>query len=207
MKPNFDIEKSYWDKGYFVIGVDEVGRGAVAGPVVAASAATKFEFLKRIEGLRIDDSKRLTRKKREELEPIIKKYFYFGIGEASVYEINKFGIVRATRRAMKRAIRKLPVSKVQLPIKFLIDGRRVKGIGHQKAIIKGDQKSISIAAASIIAKVYRDKLMRKLGKIYSGYGFEHHVGYGTRKHAEMIIKHGLCKIHRIEFARSLVKVR
>jgi ribonuclease HII len=224
MRPDFSIEKEYWDKDYVVVGVDEVGRGAIAGPVVAAAAATKIQNskgksqnfnlkLKSLENLGIDDSKKLTRKRREELEPIIKKYFYWGIGEAGAEVINKKGIVYATRLAMKRAIRKLPITNFQLPMNFqfnnfqiLIDGRYVKGIGHQEAIVKGDQKSISIAAASIIAKVYRDNLMRNLCGKYIGYGFEKHVGYGTKGHAKAIVRLGMCKIHREVFVRSLLKI-
>lgn len=218
MKPDFSTEKKYWDKDYVVVGVDEVGRGAVAGPVVAAAAALQFPrqkllhlggqaIFKKILSLGVDDSKRLTRKKREKVAPLIKKYFNYGIGEATVKEINKFGIVKAARLAMKRSIRDLRFKNKDLKIKkikILIDGRRVRGIGHQKAIIKGDQKSISIAAASIIAKVYRDKLMRELSGKYTGYGFERHVGYGTEYHARMIKKLGVCEMHRVGFVRSLM---
>jgi len=205
-RPDFEIEKIFWRKGYVVVGVDEVGRGAVAGPVVAAAAAIKctmynVQCIKKIEKLGIDDSKKLSRNKREELTPLIKKYFYWGIGEASALEINKFGIVKATGLAMKRSLRDLRIKKTII----LIDGRHVKGIGHQEAIVKGDQKSISIAAASIIAKVYRDGLMRDLSGKYPGYGFERHVGYGTKKHVEMIKKLGVSKMHRTMFVRSLLK--
>ena len=207
MKPNFDIENTFWDKGYIVVGVDEVGRGAVAGPVVACAAALKPKLLKPLKLLNIgiDDSKRLTRKQRDELEPVIKKYFYWGMGEVSVGEIDKLGIVKATRRAMKRACQKLKHLGGQANFKLLIDGRRVRGIGNQEAIVKGDQKSVTIAAASIIAKVYRDNLMRDLSGKYKGYGFERHVGYGTKYHAKMIKELGMCIEHREVFVRSLIK--
>lgn len=210
--PNFDFEKKYWDKGFVVIGVDEVGRGAVAGPVVAGAAMIREAGEARLaptvfQKLGIDDSKKLSRRKREELTPLIKKYFYWGIGEATAAEINKFGIVKATRLAMKRALRNASGKPLNKKIIILIDGRHVKGIGHQEAIVKGDQKSISIAAASIVAKVYRDNLMRSLCGKYPSYGFENHVGYGTSRHAEMIKKLGVLEIHRTVFVRSLLKTK
>lgn len=212
-KPDYNFEKRYWARGFDVVGIDEVGKGAVAGPVVSGAVmlSNREDNVRNILSLGIDDSKRLTRKKREELEPVIKKYFYWGVGEVTSAVINRKGIVYATRLAMKRAIKNLMLSMKGMVFKdkviFLIDGRTVEGIGRQVAIVKGDQKSISIAAASIIAKVYRDKLMRDLSGKYIGYGFDQHVGYGTKKHAMKIIELGMCEIHRVEFVQSLIKVR
>jgi ribonuclease HII len=207
--PTFQFEKPLWNKEYFVFGVDEVGRGAVAGPVVAGAVLLKdIRNEERAMGFGIDDSKRLTKKRREDLIPIIKRYFYRGIGEVDSGTINNLGIQRATRLAIKRSIKNLEFSilNLGLPKKriFLIDGRYFKGIGRQKAIIKGDQKSISIAAASIIAKVYRDDLMKELGNKYIHYGFNRHVGYGTKLHRLMIEKYGMCYLHREQFVKTLL---
>jgi ribonuclease HII len=189
-RPDFSFEKKYWRIGYYpVIGVDEVGRGAFAGPLIAAAAAMKifnFQFLifnerekiiNEILKLGINDSKKLSPKKRKKLEKIVKKYFYTGIGESSVSEINRLGIVKATEKAMRRALRLVALAQgKQLKGKrfVLIDAFHVKyipgvGLRNQKAIVHGDSKSISIAAASIIAKVYRDSLMRRLSKKYDHY--------------------------------------
>lgn len=223
--PDFSFEKSIWEKGFpLVVGVDEVGRGALAGPVVAAAAASRIQISdnriqKEIIKLGIDDSKRLTPKLREELAAIIPNYFHIGIGEASVGEINTIGIVRATERAMKRAIHKCMNvypehrrARMQQwnneDIYLLIDGNhRIPEINNlrQQPIIDGDAKSISIAAASIMAKVYRDHLMRKLSKRYNGYGWDHNVGYGTSYHFDALIKHGVTILHRELFVDFLPK--
>ena len=242
-KPNILEEKKLWQKKYhLVIGVDEVGRGALAGPVVAgavsivgpvSSTTVEMQSLKspsrRVfaskesvlptptkdfryidwEGIGIDDSKRLSAKKREELAKIITKHMVWGIGEASVAHINRYGIVKATEKAMRSAIAELSkrseVSKGSKKQQFLlIDAFYIKyvksiGLENQKAIIKGDQKSISIAAASIIAKVHRDMLMIRLNKKFKKYYWQQNKGYGTLKHREAIAKHGLTKHHRVDF--------
>lgn len=196
-----------------VIGVDEVGRGAFAGPVVAAAASLKLpkklKLLTSISCLGIDDSKKLSPLKREKLVKEIKKYFYWGIGEGSVVEINRLGIVKATEKAMRRAVKQLLyLKKLKLLKTFvLVDAFYVKyipgvGLKNQKAIIHGDQKSISIAAASILAKVYRDILMQKLALRYGKYHWEKNKGYGTKEHREVIRRYGATKLHRRKFVES-----
>lgn len=227
--PDFSFEKKAWKKGFsMVIGVDEVGRGALAGPVVAAGVALKTNIidsrprvnnisyskigrsnlLKIILSLGINDSKKLSPEKRKFLAKIIKKYFYWGIGEGSVAEINKLGIVKATERAMRRALRRFAAQGKRLNGKIFVLAdafhiKYLKGIGlkNQLAIVKGDQKSISISAASIIAKVYRDKLMEKIASKYSKYGWEKNKGYGTDFHRKSILEYGITKLHRRKFVR------
>lgn len=212
--PDFSAEKYYWERGHLVIGVDEVGRGAWAGPVVAGAAAIfnlKFEIFKDIG---IDDSKRLTAERKEELARIINKNAAVGIGEVGVGFINRFGIVRATEKAMRLAIKNLiaGITVDQIPkrnVFVLVDAFHVKyipgvGLANQKAFVKGDQKSISIAAASIVAKVYRDRLIKKLArknKKYRNYLWEENKGYGTSAHQRAIKKHGLTRLHRKAFVK------
>lgn len=312
--PDFKFEEKLWDEGYkIVVGVDEVGRGAWAGPVVAGAVVFKALVIARspadggvntvtkqslyrlprsshlfrarndIFSLGIDDSKRLTAKRREKLARIIKKEaLAYGLGEADVATINRVGIVRATEMAIRRAVadareklstkhkeprsKEAPNSKSQTGYKNEIDfllvdafyvphlkglpvgrkkssrgkrgipmelgekdgilpfrrfaprsqndrvGDRVKdglgltfafaSAGKQKAIIHGDRRSITIAAASIIAKVYRDKMMVGLSKKYRGYGFEKNKGYGTKKHQEGIEKLGVTRVHRKRFVET-----
>lgn len=222
--PNFNEERELWEKGVeFVIGVDEVGRGSFAGPVVAASvifpAGANFETSILAK---INDSKLLLPKTRKILSKEIKREaLSYSISRVGVSKINKIGIGKAARKAIRKAIKsimhKVSGSKYQIknihntkyiihPTKFFVlaDGfhiKHIRGIGltHQKGIIKGDTKSISIAAASIIAKVYRDKLMRKLNKKYPVYGFYRNKGYGTKFHQIALAKHGLSDIHRTSF--------
>lgn len=205
MKPDFSFEKKLWKKYPIVIGVDEVGRGALAGPVVAG--AVVFNNINIT--IKIDDSKRLTEKQREKGVKWIKKNcLAWAVGETSVYYINKFGIVKATEIAFRKAIKNL-LSILKKEKTFLIVDafyvKYVKGIGlkHQKAIIKGDQKSISIASASIIAKVYRDKLMRKLSLKFKHYGWDRNKGYGTKEHVAQISRSGISPYHRISFVSGL----
>ena len=208
-KPDFSIEQEYRDRGFSVVGVDEVGRGALAGPVIAAAAFVKTTAAKAaILKLGIDDSKRLTAEKREMLLPFIEDYFLTSTGTSSVTEINKYGIVRATNLAMRRAVRNLysahpPGVFHTRGVCILVDGYPVKnlpgGLARQKAIIKGDRKSISIAAASIVAKVYRDKIMKSLGRLYSKYRWRQNKGYGTQFHRRALKNHGVCEQHRLLF--------
>ncbi len=221
-KPNLEEEKKLWTRGYdLVIGVDEVGRGAFAGPVVAGAVALakiKSQKLKvkssiqnsKLDGvdwerLGIDDSKRLTSKKREQLQKIIcRDCLSFGIGKASVHYINRYGIVKATEKAMRGAINSLREQSKSKRAYVLVDAFYVKyvrniGLRNQKAIIKGDQKSISIAAASIVAKVHRDKMMTSLSKQFKfkKYHWEKNKGYGTKRHREAIRKSGASRLHRL----------
>lgn len=199
MLPNFEYEKMHWEKGLVVAGADEVGRGAFAGPVVAAVVilGQGNRILPRI-----DDSKKLTIIQREESDVWIRNNSSWGIGEASVLEINKHGIVKATHKAFRRAINNLNYKINHL----LIDAFYLpytKGIPKHKQtpIVRGDSASVSIAAASIIAKVYRDKLMEKLSNEadYSKYLWHKNKGYGTKAHREQILKHGVTKQHRTRF--------
>lgn len=202
--PDFNYEELCLSK--VVIGVDEVGRGALAGPVVAAAVYLPIrpEFWL---SLGIDDSKRLTPKKREELAEIIKEKAIWGIGEVNVAYINSRGIVKATEKAMRSAVAQVVSKCLNQQCYILIDAFHVKnvpgvGLKNQQAIIKGDQKSISIAAASIIAKVYRDNLMTKLHTISNIYGWKDNKGYGTKKHLTAIGKLGITKLHRKNFIHA-----
>ncbi len=182
----------------FVAGVDEVGRGPLAGPVVAAAVVfTDFETVPHVF-----DSKGLTEKKREELDaelranPSVK----FAISEVSPQLIDEINILQATHLAMRQAVQSLEKELGKIDF-VLIDGRPVKSMPYDNlAIVKGDQKSASIAAASIIAKVYRDRLMCEYDKIYPQYGFADHKGYGTKQHLEAIEKFGATPIHRKSFS-------
>ncbi len=181
--------------GYkFIAGVDEVGRGCLAGAVVAAACI--LDLSKPLpEGL--DDSKKISEKKRRQIdEEIRQSAVAFSIAQVEAEEIDEINILQATKKAMRLAIENLSPNADFL----LIDAVQLKEINlPQKAIIKGDAISASIAAASVLAKNYRDDLMKKLHKIYPEYGFEKHVGYGTKAHFEAIKKHGACPLHRKSF--------
>lgn len=194
-----DIEKSLWVKGYKLIcGIDEVGRGCFAGPVVAGAVIFSQGGIIP-EGLA--DSKLLSPKKREELSLKIKESCAgWSYGSSSVEEINVLGIGKATQLAFKRSIENLTLECdfVIIDAFFIDQYDRDK----QMPIAGGDKLSVSIAAASIIAKVYRDNLMQKLHSEFPDYGFDIHKGYGTKKHQEAIKKYGLCKLHRTSFNLS-----
>jgi len=181
-------------KENFVAGVDEVGRGPLAGPVVAGAVILPENY--EIEGLM--DSKKLTKKKRERLYPIIlAKALGTGIGMVSVQKIDEINIREATFLAMERALKDLPM----VPHSALIDGESLKSqIIPNKGIIKGDDKIDSIKAASIIAKVTRDRIMFHYGKIFPEYGFEQNSGYGTKVHMEALHKYKSTPIHRRTFS-------
>lgn len=185
-------------KSGFVAGVDEAGRGPLAGDVFAAAVILDRDCM--IEGL--DDSKKLSFKKREELfEKIINNSLAYGIATASVAEIDRLNILEATVLAMNRAIKLLKVN----PDFALIDGNYSKGIVCDNiAVIGGDRKSASIAAASILAKVSRDRYMLEIADKYPIYNFSKHKGYGTKEHIEAIKKYGVCKLHREKFCRKFI---
>jgi ribonuclease HII len=194
------------EKGFEVIcGLDEVGRGAWAGPLVAAAVIlpspakikTQNPNVKRIYNLR--DSKLLTAKEREKIAKKIKKRCLWGIGEVSVEEINKWKLTKSTQKAFSRAVKKLR----RKPDFILADGFEFVSSIPCRAIKKGDMVCASIAAASIIAKVYRDKLMRQLDREIKGYYFSQHKGYGTRLHRQCLKKLGPSKVHRM-FYKSLI---
>ena len=189
----------------YVVGIDEAGRGALAGPVVAAAMAVSSKayssekFLEAIQGL--DDSKKLTEKKREKLFDIIKEQAIdVSVGIATEKEIDAQNILKATFLAMKRAVDRLSVS----PDYALVDGNRNPNIGlPTTCIIKGDATSPSIAAASIIAKVTRDRMMIELDKEFPEYLFKKHKGYGTKLHYEKIKEFGILDVHRRSFLKNL----
>jgi len=184
-----------------IAGVDEVGRGCLAGPVVAGALICPPDIdLSTPSWLHeIKDSKLLKPETRERLAPLIEAWAVsYAIGVASVEEIGEINIYHASHLAMKRAVMALKVS----PEQVLIDGNAIpKGLPcHATAIVKGDLKSLSIAAASIIAKVYRDRLMFEMDQKYPGYGFSVHKGYGTPAHQRALKEIGVCEIHRRGFA-------
>ena len=189
------LEKNKWAEEFsFVAGIDEVGRGPLAGPVVAA--AVVFPQDAKIPA--VDDSKKLNENQRRELNDAIMQVagVQYAIAEVDEVKIDEINILQATHLAMRLAVEKL--DKVDF---LLVDGRPVPGLPFASlSVIKGDSKSASIAAASILAKVYRDDLMCRYAEIYPGYGFEEHKGYGTKKHLEALQKQGICKIHRRSFA-------
>lgn len=193
----WEIENSYFEKGVTMIcGVDEAGRGPLAGPVCAAAVILPRNL--EIPGL--TDSKKLSDKRRRELFPVIKEQaIAYGIGFASHEEIDRINILQATFLAMERAIAQLNVK----PELALIDGNREKDFGLPvKTVVKGDSLSASIAAASVLAKVSRDDVMLEMAKLYPGYGFEIHKGYGTKAHYEALRNLGACPIHRMSFLRK-----
>ncbi|NLH00473.1 MAG: ribonuclease HII [Clostridiales bacterium] len=194
----WDIELEVLQSGYkTVCGVDEAGRGPLAGPVCAAAVILPPGI--EIKGL--NDSKKLSEKKREELyAEITEKSLYYGIAFASVDEIEKLNILGATFLAMNRAISKLGI----FPELALIDGNQSKGIDcNCRCIVGGDAKCASIAAASILAKVTRDRLMVEYDKEYPQYGFAKHKGYGTKAHKEALMRFGPCGIHRPSFLSKI----
>lgn len=193
----WQIEHEWFQKGYCTIcGVDEAGRGPLAGPVCAAAVILPPDL--EIPGL--DDSKKLSDKKRRELFPLIQEQAVaYGIAFVSHEEIDSINILQATYLAMERAINALHVK----PDLALIDGNRAKDFGiPAETVIKGDSLSMSIAAASVLAKVTRDDLMLKMAEEYPGYGFEIHKGYGTKAHYEALTKLGPCPIHRMTFLKK-----
>jgi ribonuclease HII len=189
----FDRQEAPAMGGGWMAGVDEAGRGPLAGPVVAAAV-----ILVNPETLAgVDDSKKLTAKRREELYVKIARSAIVGVGFADEKQIDEFNIYEATRMAMKRAVLNLS----HTPTSLLIDGpMRLDLDLEQKGIIHGDGKSASIAAASIVAKVFRDHWMRKLHKFYPDYGFHKHKGYGTAEHMRALKEKGPSLVHRRSFA-------
>jgi len=229
--PNFDEEKKLWKKGFSsVAGLDEAGRGPLAGPVVAA--AVVFTKNCKIKNLCINDSKKLSERQRDFFYEILTNHkdIKWGVGIVSEKIIDKINILQATKLAMQKAIVSLrghsngrgnpgvlcansrlprrPSARLRTPRNdesvnvdyLLIDGNfKINSIMRQKSIVKGDQKVFSVAAASIIAKVTRDRIMQKFDKKYPQYGFKKHKGYGTKAHFASLEKFGPCKIHRKTF--------
>lgn len=194
----WELENELFDSGIGVIcGVDEAGRGPLAGPVCAAACILPRGL--EIEGL--NDSKKLTEKRRDALYDVIKeKAVSYGIAFATVEEIEELNILGATYLAMNRAIAQLSVT----PELALIDGNRNAGIQvNSQPVVKGDSKCADIAAASILAKVTRDRYMLELDKEYPMYGFAKHKGYGTKDHYAAIREHGMCPAHRPSFLKKM----
>ena len=190
MEPSYKFDQEYETP---IIGVDEVGRGPLAGPVISAAIVLNKEKIP--EG--INDSKKLSKKKREVINEELISQHKFAIGIASVEEIDKINILQASLLAMKRAVLNLNIK----PQTILVDGNKLPDLEYNMyPIIKGDSKSISIAAASIIAKVYRDKLMQDLSIQYPGYYWEKNSGYGTKQHLLALDNLGVTPIHRKSFA-------
>lgn len=192
-----DYERKY--EGSLIAGIDEAGRGPLAGPVVCACVIMPLEKDKIIEG--VNDSKKLSEKKREMLfEKILATAIAYSIIEIDVKTIDEINILNATKLGMKKALENLKI----MPNIVLIDAVKIETDIVQENIIKGDAKSYNIASASILAKVYRDRLMEKLSVEYPEYGFEKHKGYGTKLHIENLKKYGKTPIHRKTFIKNFV---
>lgn len=190
-----DYEREYGAYTY-IAGIDEAGRGPLAGPVVAAAVILP----KGLKIMYLNDSKKLTAAKREELfDEIMEKAVGVGVGQSSPEVIDQVNILQATYLAMKEAVSRLP----QEPDLLLNDAVTIPGLSvRQVPIIKGDGKSLSIAAASVIAKVTRDRIMTACDSLYPAYGFAEHKGYGSRKHIEVLKSTGPCPIHRRSFIKN-----
>lgn len=197
--PDYTVENEISAQGYkFICGVDEAGRGPLAGPVCAATVILKPDT----EIKDLNDSKKLTEAKRESLYEIIcENAISFAVAFSTVEEIESLNILNATFVAMERA-----VSKLNIPADFaIIDGNRLPDLSIPAlAVVKGDSKSMSVAAASVLAKVTRDRLMLEYDKKYSNYGFAAHKGYGTKAHYEAINKYGITEIHRKSFLKGVI---
>ncbi|MDD4735495.1 MAG: ribonuclease HII [Kiritimatiellae bacterium] len=195
------FEQTAWQRFRRVAGVDEAGRGPLAGPVVAAAVVIEPDFLMReAQGLvqSLTDSKQLTEKNRELFFCVLTSapQVRFGVGIVSEREIDRRNILRATHEAMAQALRAVD----PLPEYALVDGRPVPGLPcDSEAIVKGDARSLSIAAASVIAKVTRDRLMLEMDRTWPQYGFARHKGYGTKEHLEALMRYGPAPCHRRSF--------
>ena len=194
--PQLDYEKECLSKGYkYIAGVDEVGRGPLAGPVVCACCIMPLDDI--IEG--VTDSKKLSEKKRVQLAELIKqKALAYQIEEISPEEIDEINILNATKKCMTATINNLSIK----PDIVLVDAVKLDVDCETLPIIKGDLKSYTISSASILAKVYRDELMKKYAEQYPQYGFERNAGYGTKEHIEVIKGVGPCPIHRKTFIKN-----
>jgi ribonuclease HII len=217
--PSLSEERPLWEKGYLVIGIDEVGRGAFAGPLCVGGVVFKPDIkrIKHLENLGINDSKKLKPNKRKLLAKIIQnECLSYSISTISVAKINHIGVGRATFAGMRQVVKNirenldnLGFDKDGRKIFVLIDKfyvRHLKGVGmkNQKGIIKGDGISLSIAAASIIAKVYRDNHMKSLSAKFPSYGWGANKGYGTLFHRTSLKKYGNTNLHRKDFIKNII---
>ena len=197
-----DFESKAWQQGYTAVcGIDEAGRGPLAGPVVACAVILPNQAKLKVEDLpsEVNDSKKLSAKKRAQLLQTIQNIpgIAIGVGICTAQEIDEHNILNATHLAMKRAYEKLPTKSDYC----LVDGLPIKGLPvEHEGIVKGDSRSYSIAAASIVAKETRDQMMHDYAEKFPQYGFEKHKGYGTKVHNEALAEHGPCEIHRYSFA-------
>ena len=193
-------EKELHEKGFKnICGIDEAGRGPLAGPVVIASVIMPADSM--IEG--VNDSKKVSEKKREKLyDQIIEEAISYGVAIIGQDEIDNINILNATKKGLTMSLKELTV-KPDLILVDALEHIDTLGIPYE-SIIKGDAKAYSIAAASIIAKVTRDRIMREWAEVYPQYGFEVHKGYGTAKHIAAIKEHGICQIHRKSFTKNFV---
>ena len=191
------LERDFWSRGLSVAGIDEVGRGPLAGPVVTACVVMPEEPLI----LGINDSKKLSSSRREALyDAIMEHALYIGIGRCDQEEIDRINILNATKKAMQDAFETIEFT----PDIVLIDAVDLKLPCQVMPIIHGDAKSYSIAAASIVAKVTRDRMMVEQHAVYPQYGFDRHKGYGTKEHIACIREYGPCQIHRKSFLKGIL---
>lgn len=207
-----------WSQNKLVVGVDEVGRGAFAGPIVAAAVIMPKDFTFPLQSLltEVNDSKQVKPQLRLKLSDEIKKHaLYWSVDEVGVSIINTSGIGKANRivfrKVIANVIKQAKLLNSSQEFHLLVDGFHVKfvreiGLKHQKAIIRGDEKCFSIAAASIIAKVYRDKLMKGYHKKFPNFGFGRNKGYGTTFHRDALSNYGLTKIHRVAFCSNTTQI-
>ena len=209
VKPDLARELKLVSTGHrFIAGIDEAGRGALAGPVVAAAVVLpldRFDLARALSEVR--DSKQLTPAARQRCSEDVQKIaLSVGVGEASAKEVDDLGLLPATQAAMQRAVQALDPQ----PSCLLIDHMRIPELDiAQEPVTRGDQSVLSIAAASVVAKVWRDRLMAELAKRYDGYGFERHKGYGTERHRQALARLGPCAEHRHSYApvqRALLTV-
>lgn len=205
-RPDLSFERALWEAGlHWVVGVDEAGRGALAGPVAAGAVVLPWNLsglYERLHGVR--DSKLMKAESRELWAEAIKDTAVaWGVGLASAGEIDRMGILPATHLAIERALESLECK----PEHILVDYLRLPGVSTpQTALVKGDARSLSIASAAILAKTARDALMREMDSAYPGYGFASHKGYATRRHRQAIEAHGPCEQHRRTFAPVAAKL-
>lgn len=205
LRPDFSLEDAARRQGHAVIaGIDEAGRGPWAGPVVAAAVILDRALLPPEIADALNDSKKLTAARRESLFAALPAFAAIGIGQSHVEEIDRDNILNATLNAMSRALDALPV----LPDLALVDGNRMPDLACKaRCVIKGDARSLSIAAASIVAKVARDRIMAKLAVVHPGYGWERNAGYGTAEHRAGLERLGVTPEHRRSFAPIIKMLR
>jgi ribonuclease HII len=201
--PDFEFEKKYHAQGFNrIVGIDEAGRGPWAGPVVAAAVILNPKNTNDALLAELDDSKKLSAPKRDALYEALQQSADVGVGKASVEEIDTINILQATFLAMTRAVESLPSA----PDFALVDGNKLPPLScPAEAIIKGDSRSLSIAAASIIAKVTRDRIMTELGEIHPGYAWEKNKGYGTKAHQAGLEQRGVTEHHRKSY-RPIINI-